>query len=225
MPPPGGGPDDVIARLGDFKAQQVEGGQIAAGLRPTRGLAEQFLPVARDGDHAIGRLVCGVTEDDEHRLGRPEAERHARAAAVFVVCKQRRNAAGLGLPEFRLFARDAERAHRLEALRAAVGDEVQVGLRQAAVDIAQRPAGVEVRRHALLGQPLPGRLAGHDARVGPQRVAELPHLGIALRVIGQARRVLRPRRGNHRGPGLDQFLDLAQERGVMLSTTGNTSTR
>ena len=132
-----------------------------------RGLTQQFLPVARDGHHALGRPGRSMTKDDEHGLDGPKAERYARAALFLLVRDQRRDPSGFGVPEFRLFAGDAEAARRLEALRTAVGDEVHVGLRQTAVDISQRPAGLEVGRHALLGQPLRGRLAGHHCAGWP----------------------------------------------------------
>ena len=76
----------------------------------------------------------GGTEHHKHRFSGAELQRHANSRIGLVEDVERRDLAGLRVPEFRLLALDPEGADHVFRMPAAIGHEVHLGVAHAAMD-------------------------------------------------------------------------------------------
>ena len=142
-------------------------------LRRRRRRGRERLAVVRHGHDRVEAAGCRP-EDDEHRFGRFEIERHAGHAVLLLPGSRELHAAAFRPPELGPLALHAEAARAGDRCLALVGHEVKLrAVFQRAVDIAelagQAAVTGEIDGHFHAGQDLLGRFAPDDAALA-QRV-------------------------------------------------------
>ena len=175
---------------------------------PIRAAGGDRLAVSCEVDHTIRRLHRGVgPKHHEQRPAGVEPDWDLRAFLRRGTDGDRLGAAGVGIPELRALAADAERAARRQRLGGGVGDEIDVRTARRAMDVAdgaEEQIAMEVGPDASFLQHRLRRLAPDDlaaadvvlrdvpaVAIAPEFPGQALHLPIALRVIVQARRAAR----------------------------------